>query len=84
MSEVEIDLRIVPTSCTSHPVVVLVNLISNLAKENVNKIKIYFNTDDIPINALKSFLSKYNFYIRELQSLDSKTYIALASKYGES
>jgi len=80
MKEKEIDVRNVPTSCTSHPVMVLANALSYLAKEDIDVVKIYFNVSDIPENVVKFFLSKHRYSIEEIKVLDNNSRLIIAKK----
>ncbi|MEL9940501.1 MAG: hypothetical protein QW632_02080 [Ignisphaera sp.] len=79
----EIDLRYVPASCTSHPVIVLANTLKDLEREGVEKFKLIFNVDDIPVNAIKFFLSKHGYCVEEERPLDNKSMSVLASRCGK-
>jgi hypothetical protein len=66
----EVDLRYTSVGCTSHPIVRLSNIIPSLASEGVDEVKIIFKEDDIPREALKYFLLKYNYSIESFEELD--------------
>ncbi|MEM1772043.1 MAG: hypothetical protein QXV81_08825 [Ignisphaera sp.] len=76
----EMDLRNIPSTCTSHPVVVLSNKLSEISRRNVDEIRIYINLDDIPINAMEFFLSRYNYCIKELKNIDGKSVFIIARR----
>ncbi|MEM0153769.1 MAG: hypothetical protein QXP12_06580 [Ignisphaera sp.] len=56
------------------------NKLSEISRRNVDEIRIYINLDDIPINAIKFFLSRYNYYIKELKNIDGKSVFIIARR----
>ncbi len=70
MRSKEIDLRYTSASCTSHPIVRLSNIIPSLASEGVDEVKIILREDDIPREAMRFFLLKYNYYIERFEELE--------------
>jgi len=76
----EIDLRYTPITCTSHPIIRLSNVVSSLAFEGVDEIRIILREDDIPREALKLFLSKYNYTIDKVEELDGDVLLVIAKR----
>ncbi|AEH51388.1 hypothetical protein [Pseudothermotoga thermarum] len=79
MSEIELDIRNVGSSCTQHPVIVLANKLSEMG-DKIKNLKLYFKSRDIPPPVLKLYLSRYGFEIVELGYLNSDSMYARAVK----
>jgi hypothetical protein len=78
----ELDLRSVRISCSSHPIIVLSNVIPSIASEGVDEIRIVFREEDIPEGALKLFLSKYSYFVEEVEKVGEGVLLAVARKRG--
>jgi hypothetical protein len=66
----EIDLRNVPASCTSHPVVRLRGLMQSVVERGVEKIKLLFKEEDIPTGIMEFILGNYGYVVEEKQRLE--------------
>jgi len=78
----ELDLRHVPASCTSHPIIRLSSLLPSIASEGFDEIRIIFREEDIPENVMKFFLSKYNYFVEEVKRISEGVILMIARKRG--
>lgn len=78
----ELDLRHAPAGCASHPIIVLSNMMPSIASEGVDEIRIVFREEDIPEDALKLFLSKYNYFVENVEKTSEGILRAVARKRG--
>jgi hypothetical protein len=78
----ELDLRYIPASCTSHPIIKLSSLLPSIASEGFDEIRIIFREEDIPENAMKFFLSKYNYFVEEVKRISEGIILMIARKRG--
>ncbi len=76
----EIDLRNVPTSCTSHPVDRLRGLMQSVVERGVEKIKLLFKEEDIPMSIMESILRNYGYVVEEKQRLEDGSVIFTARR----
>jgi hypothetical protein len=76
----EVDLRNIPVSCTSHPVIKLRSIIDSLIKEGVNEVKIFFRVEDIPEGIMKLILSKNGYIVEESKKLDDGSLMFIAKR----
>jgi len=78
----ELDLRYISAGCTSHPIIKISNLLPSVASEGFDEIKIIFREEDIPENALKLFLSKYNYFVEKVEKISEGIILMIARKRG--
>ncbi len=76
----EVDLRFTPEGCTSHPIIKLSQIVPSLALRGVGIVRVHFREDDIPLAAMKLFLSKYGYSVEEVVRLDDNTLTAIARR----
>jgi len=76
----EIDLRNVPASCTSHPVIKLRGLIQSAAERRVEKIKLFFREEDIPRGIMEFILRSYGYVVEEEQKLEDGSIVFTAGR----
>jgi len=67
----ELDLRNTPSSCTSHPVIRLMSILESLAGKDVDKIKVFFNEEDIPRGIMEFILKKRGYLVEEEGKLEN-------------
>ncbi|AFK51459.1 hypothetical protein TCELL_1036 [Thermogladius calderae 1633] len=80
MKERVIDVRNVPTTCTSNSTLVLVNELRMSESEGVDVLRVYFNADEIPEGLIALFLSKFNYAVEEVKALDKKSRLVVARR----
>jgi len=66
----EIDLRYVPASCTSHPVIRLKSLLRSLSERKVATIRIIFRESDIPMGIMEFLLKSHGYIVIEGSRLE--------------
>ena len=76
----EVDLRSVPVSCTSHPVIKLRGIIDSLVEEGVEEVKIYFRAEDIPEEIMRLILSRKGYTVKESRRLDDGSLVFIAKR----
>jgi len=76
----EVDLRFTPEGCTSHPVIKLSQIVPSLALRGVKVAVVHFKEDDIPLSAMKMFLSKYGYSVEEVVRLDDNSLTVIAKR----
>ncbi len=76
----EIDLRNVPASCTSNPVIRLKGLMQSVAERGVEKIKLFFKEEDISKGIMESILRNYGYVVEEEQRLEDGSIAFTARK----
>lgn len=76
LSNTRIDLRNVPESCSSHPVVKLSQTLNSLSN-SVMRIEVLFKPSDIPDNIVELFLSKHGFKVIEKKALQDGSIVAI-------
>jgi hypothetical protein len=76
----ELDLRHASAGCASHPIIMLSSMMSSIASEGVDEIRIVFREEDIPKDALKLFLSKYNYFVENFEKISEGTLRVVARK----
>jgi hypothetical protein len=57
-------------------------MIPSIASEGVDEIRIVFREEDIPEGALKLFLSKYSYFVEEVEKVGEGVLLAVARKRG--
>ena len=76
----EIDLRFTPEGCTAHPVVKLGELVPSLARKGVEAVRVYFKENEVPLEAMKLFLSKYGYAVEEVTRLSDGSLMVFAKR----
>lgn len=79
LNNVKIDLRNIPESCSSHPVVKLSQALNSL-EVGVAKIEIVFKPSDIPMSIVELFLSRHGFKVVEKKTLQDGSVLAVGVK----
>jgi hypothetical protein len=57
-------------------------MMPSIASEGVDEIRIVFREEDIPEDALKLFLSKYNYFVENVEKTSEGILRAVARKRG--
>lgn len=79
LNNIKIDLRNVPESCSSHPVVKLSQLLNSLGGD-VERVEVMFKPSDIPENIIELFLIKHGFKVVEWRALQDGSSVAVGVK----
>ena len=76
----DIDLRDIPVSCASHPIIKLKDTIKILVEKGVKEIRVFFRVGDVPENLVKFILSKHGYSIEELRKLNNGSLLIIAKR----
>jgi len=79
LSSIKIDIRNIPESCSSHPVIKLSQALNSL-DGGVHRIEVMYKPSDIPDNIVELFLSKHGFKITDKRVLDDGSVIVIGVK----
>jgi len=76
----EVDLRSIPVSCTSHPIIKLKDTLRILVEKGVKEVRVFFRSEDIPENLVRVILSRHSYSVEELRRLNNGSILLIAKR----